>query len=144
MQSFTHKNVQITLDYNGQFTATVRGKVVHKPSLDAMKKFIDTPPAFTPFKALRTQYGEAIEIEVVGIKKDRSRYGGGRLSFRCKNQNYEFDDRTVIEDTAENRALLTQIQAKAAEARALNERMNKELEALREKLVVLNPDSFLK
>ena len=74
MSSFEHSGTKIILTEQGEFTASINGKLVRTPSLDSMKKRIDGANAFQPFPAIvNSRGGKFEEATVTGIAKPRGK-----------------------------------------------------------------------
>jgi len=71
MSKWNHNGVDIELNDGGKFVATIKGRRVTKPSLDAMKTAIESVEDFKSFSVLATErYGrEHVPMNVVGIRK---------------------------------------------------------------------------
>lgn len=157
MSTFKHAGIDITLDGTGKFFATVNGVRVRKPSLDAMKKHIDESAKmkFEPFTAITDEEHsddkkarvakEYVRVQVVGIGKDEGRYSRGDNAFRIirpgrtePQQPY----RAIFEDSPDSIAALLALDAHRAETRKIKEQRDREEEALRKKLRVLDPKKY--
>lgn len=139
MTTFTHKTHTIELNPNGEFTCRMDGRLIKKKSLGAMKKFLDTPPSFTPFKGLVRRYGSIVEVVVIGVHKTHSKYSGQELQWELEVGGRE---RRVLADTAANRAALAEITKLETEHEEMRTRLTKEMDAVRGKLAWRTPNDI--
>lgn len=88
MAKFEHDGIEIELKQDGRFAASIGGKLVRKPSLDAMKKAIDESKKvkFEPFEGLiragwevkeyMIEGTELARVKIVGVEKIKYRRDG--------------------------------------------------------------------
>lgn len=99
--TFNHNGVEILLLANGKFAAQTPTGRITAASLDAIKKRLDKPAEFEPFKAFYfSSWGKQIIVEctVIGIAKSRKKYEADKfITDKGERQS-------VFADTPENRA----------------------------------------
>jgi len=137
----THKNIEITVTGDGKFKATVGGVEVTKPSVDAMKKFIDKSEkeAFEAFSGIqpRNYWPKHDKVKIINLIKERSRFSFNKFSFVSDNSgSYAW----VYADTPENEKLLNEIQAFEKESECLASVRIAELEKMKKGLVIIRAD----
>lgn len=147
---FEHKGHEITiLASSGEFYAKVAGASIRKPSLDAMRKYIDgvIRSKFEPFAALDHPDHSADKADkargyvpaiVTGIKKDEYSRSGA-LKFIVEGRG---DRRQVMVDTPENRAAAEAYTAYAAESDRIRNERQAERERLRGLIQWINASEF--
>jgi hypothetical protein len=150
------EGINIYMDNRGRFVAQVKGKVQHKPSLIAMKKFISAckKDEFQPFVGLEPpHYGYRMDshsekdpfevVEVKGLKRTGNRTHD-LWEFLVETQTWPNRSyKRLVTDTIKNRQLLVKIRDHHAESQRIEEKRQKELEALEEKLVWVTVDDFI-
>lgn len=144
MTTFKHKDIDIRLDHSGAFVATVDGKTIVKPSLAAMKKFLDKPAEFTAFDALIPADNDAgfIEMRVTGKTKSQRRGYGTFFEIASRdNPTLPSGSRHfVYADTAAHRDTLRAIAFKREAIREINRKYQQEIDELQTKLPQIVPE----
>jgi hypothetical protein len=74
-----YKDIVISLNDNGQFEGVVLGKLVSRPSLTGLKKFINTMIAVKPVAVFyaNSWHNSDVTYEVVKIKRPQGRWQHG-------------------------------------------------------------------
>lgn len=150
LASFEHNGIKIELSTSGMFFAVVSGRKVHKPSLDAMKKFLDESKktAFEPFTALvhesrlhigRVKKSSIKRIKIIGIDVDNRRSHRDAFRWLCDDGSNRLQ---VYADTKDNEAAIEAYSAAVAKNRKIKEQLDEQENALEEKIVVLIPLNY--
>ena len=141
---FEYNGHNISLIEKGLFQASIKGHLVEKKSLVALKRAIDKASAFEEFDALyqRTDYEPYVEARVVGVvraKGQKSYYNADKWLLEGR-----VSTKLVIKDTPENRALVNASVAineeYVAAKRALDEKYGKRHEAARAAIPFMSPE----
>jgi hypothetical protein len=136
MAEFEHKGVKITLQSSGQFTATIDSKYIAKPSLAAMKKFIDNKAmsTFKPFEAYyKDRWGSDLKlVKVIGIKKPRANAASWNIKpeFIIEGLLDTVSPKQLVLNTPENVAAYNKAKAHDKETRDIQEQRREESEKL--------------
>jgi hypothetical protein len=104
--AFEHNGVSIILTTQGQFAAIVNGIEVRRPSLEAMRNYLDKTKPFEPFDAIHIRHYRGNEIEtfkIIGTKPDKGRYSRASVVWLGERG---VTHREVLRDTPANRAKL--------------------------------------
>jgi hypothetical protein len=147
MTKFTHAGVEITLGDNGKFTATVQGNKVTKPSLDAMKKHIDTK-AKSAFKSLPVLVHQNYSIRKNVVKgtdycrtmllsppvETKRKYGRRELKCKVQGDYNVFEVESLYTDTPETIAAIKALDAFEERKKKIKEQLEAEEEKLQEAL----------
>lgn len=140
---FKHGGIDIEFNtVRGDFSATVNGKNVRKPSLDAMKKHIDNTAksTFAPFTALarKDDYGatpvndkDFNVYEVIGIEKCRGRYKSNNHQFLLGPRGSRTRERVMVDSPENRKAVKAHDDYREETARIRNEREDRERELAR-------------
>jgi hypothetical protein len=152
MQTWKHKNIEITFDAGGAyFKAELLGKWVTAGSLEGMKKKIDKAMtnSFEAFDALEfpTYYRQDVKVEpikVTGIAKDNRRSWNSR-GFAYKNSaGYDVSTMVLVPDTIEARQLIEEYYAIAKKRQEESARLDALLEVARKKIPTIQVMDYLK
>lgn len=84
METWKHKDIEITLNHNGRFVATMpNGQIERKPSLDAMKVAINNAllNAFVPFDAYIVSDDKPMRVKVIDVALRKTRWSDGTRTF---------------------------------------------------------------
>lgn len=142
---FIHKGIKIVTTNEGRFKATLAGKPVETPSLDAMKGRIDKQDkaAFEPFDIIRVEQKDRSSDESKWvIKKDRvigftvtgrkTRYSEQEYSFKVadSDDNYRYSNRRVILATPTNLKVAEELAAHQNETVRIERERKKQREAI--------------
>lgn len=150
---WVHKNIKIEVNpRTGNFEATVNRMSITKPSLDAIKKYIDEKDklAFEPFEALeigtrswQRNYNKIVEILVCDIDKTRQ---STTFKVQARREGHELSNhypKSVIKDTPENRKVLAEILAYEKETQRIDSERAAHIRTLREKVQYISVGDYL-
>lgn len=152
--SWRYEGINIYMDNKGRFIAQVRGKIIQKPSLVALKKYIMTSKKdeFKQFIGLdKTYYSDYHSshsdkpfkvIHVTGLKRTGNRTHD-LWEFIVLEPEWNKSFKRLVKDTKENRELLKKILSHQIESKRIRDRRSRELEAMEKKLTWVNADDFL-
>lgn len=155
--TWTHKDHTIMFQPNGEFTVTIKGRIVRSPSLDAAKKKINAAllNSFREFDALSFSFyagsdTKGIKVHVTGIEKVRGRTWGTTHHFQGKAEEVihgkprtrEDTFGTLFPDTPECRAAYAAYIELCVVNAARKEEAEKAEAALRAKIPTISADDF--
>ena len=129
--TWTHAGIEIETTADGKFRAIVDGMVVKKPSLAALKSFIDRTVkfvAFTAFDGLSKKL-----VKVTGVIKSQRRFGSNKWRTSAGERN------SVAENTPANMTLINNYIALDQEADDSRDKYQERLEKLRLRIKFLEP-----
>lgn len=156
MTTFTHKGIEISLsEHTGNFSATVNRRFVSKPSLKAMKQFIDNAEktAFEPVPVLVVESWQMkanvkgvdlVRGKAIALVPSPSRRDKGNMAFSFAVDDKTMKVETCYRDCPETIAAYKALEAQREETWKINIKRDKEEEALEEKLAafLLDPNSM--
>lgn len=137
-----YQGIDIYLDGNGKFTATVDGKVRKAASIAAIEKIIDQ--SGDGLVVVQDDYGKWKPRKIVGIKKSRRNYGSDELVLE-DGSTTRWSSSLYLPD-AETQAVLDALRAEAAELdnrqRAENRAMNDRIAEVQKRMVQVTGNNY--
>lgn len=133
---FSHAGINIFVDVDGMFTTARNGEVVKRPSLAAMKKYIDGRTPFVPFNALDI---DGKPIKVIGIRDGRKgRFGNDpKRYWITSNNSWAF---SIYVDSPANRKAVAAYNAHDMKTDKLMDKCNRKSSMLLAKIKTITPD----
>ena len=138
MSKFTHNGIEITLnESSGKFSAVVNGEKIISTSLAGIKKKIDKPAEFEPFKALVFKWCELREITIVRKKIGRPKTYGRQEKKWIDENGAEYFFATP--DTQEARDAIDRWRRVKEKNKAEIEHLEAEINAAYERIPTMTP-----